>query len=235
MAAHRWLGLLNFALLLLAAGLRPLEAQTTNQFAGTFDELFSNGGKVAPIFTRPDAPALPTTIDVSPPPNAAHQHAAEAGEQEGPASALAKRLISPAQTTSSPVQSRSEALQPPSKARAITAAPTRVTALPESVPADRRIGGGRATWYAQSGRTASGEMYDPNRLTAAHATLPFGTRLRVVSQANGRSVIVRINDRGPSRRASVLNLSRGSARALGITGTALVALYKLDEPSGGTD
>src|SRR3954470_6471127 len=75
MAAHRWLGLLNFALLLLVTELRPLGAQTTNLFAGTFDELFSNGGKVTPIFTRPDAPALPTSIDVSPPSNAVHQHA----------------------------------------------------------------------------------------------------------------------------------------------------------------
>src|SRR3954462_3409100 len=100
MAARRWLSLLNAALLLLVAGLRHLEAQTANRFAGTFDELFSNGGKVTPIFTRPDAPALPASMDVSPPPNAAHQHA-EAGEQ-GPAGALEERLISPGQTTSSP-------------------------------------------------------------------------------------------------------------------------------------
>jgi rare lipoprotein A len=228
MAARRWSGLLTFALLLLVAELRPLGAQTTNLFAGTFDELFSNGGKVTPIFTRPDAPALPTSIDVSPPSNAAHQHADEAGEQERPASALEKQLIAPAQTASSPAQSRSEALEPPPKAQAIAAAPTRERVPPHSVPAGRRIGSGRATWYAQSGRTASGEMFDPNRLTAAHRMLPFGTRLRVVNQANGRSVVVRINDRGPSARTSVLNLSRGSARALGITGTGLVALHKLD-------
>ena len=228
MAARRWLSLLNFALLLLVTELRPLGAQTTNLFAGTFDQLFSNGGKVTPIFTRPDAPALPTSIDVSPPSNAAHQHADEAGEPEGPASALEKRLTAPAETASSPAQSRSEALEPPSKAQVIATAPTRETAPPDSVPVGRRIGSGRATWYAQSGRTASGEMFDPNRLTAAHRTLPFGTRLRVVNQANGRSVVVRINDRGPSARTSVLNLSRGSARALGITGTGLVALHKLD-------
>ena len=71
MAARRWSGLLTFALLLLVAEQRPLGAQTTYLFAGTFDELFSNGGKVTPIFTRPDAPALPTSIDVSPPSNAA--------------------------------------------------------------------------------------------------------------------------------------------------------------------
>src|SRR3954464_12951625 len=104
MAARRWLGLLNFALLFLIAGLRPLGAQTTNLFAGTFDEVFSNGGKVTPIFTRPDAPALPTSRDVSPPSNT---NADEAGEHEGPASTLAERLIAPAQTASTPAQSRS--------------------------------------------------------------------------------------------------------------------------------
>jgi rare lipoprotein A len=71
-------------------------------------------------------------------------------------------------------------------------------------------------------------MLDPNRLTAAHRTLPFGTRLRVVNQGNGRSVIVRINDRNPPTLTAVLNLSRGSARAIGITGAGSVALYKLD-------
>src|SRR3954447_2965587 len=94
MAARQWLSLLNFALLLLAAGLPPLEAQTINRSAGRFDVLFSNGGKVTPTFTRPDAPALPTSIDVSPAPNGAHQHAGEAGEPERPASALAERRIS---------------------------------------------------------------------------------------------------------------------------------------------
>src|SRR3954447_13422081 len=133
MAAHRWLSLLNFALLLLAAGLKPLEAQTINRSAGRFDALFSSGGKVTPTFTRPDAPALPTSIDVSPAPNGAHQHGGEAGEPERPANALEERLISPAQTASSPAQSWSEALQPPSKAQAIAAVSTRETVPPESV------------------------------------------------------------------------------------------------------
>src|SRR3954469_10206363 len=105
MAARRWLDLLNFAVLLLVAGPRPVEAQTTNRFAGTFDELFSNGGKVTPIFTRPDAPALPTGIDVSSPPSAEHQRAAETYEH-GPASTFEERRM------------------PPSKPQAIAAAPT---------------------------------------------------------------------------------------------------------------
>jgi hypothetical protein len=140
MAARRWLDLPTFALLLLVAGPRPSEAQTTNRFAGTFDELFSNGGKVTPIFTRPDAPAPPTSIDVSPPPNTEHQRAAEAGKQEGPASDLEERLISPAQAASPPAQSRSEALQPPSTPQVIAAVPTqRQAVIPENVQAGRRI------------------------------------------------------------------------------------------------
>ncbi len=76
-----------------------------------------------------------------------------------------------------------------------------------------------ASWYGGgeklSRRTASGEKFDADALTAAHRTLPFGTRLRV--SANGRSVIVRVNDRGPVKATGrSLDLSRGAARTLGI-------------------
>jgi rare lipoprotein A len=77
-----------------------------------------------------------------------------------------------------------------------------------------------ASWYGGgeglSRRTASGEIFRPDGLTAAHRTLPFGTRLHV--SANGRSVIVRVNDRGPFARGRSLDLSRGAARALGMIG-----------------
>ena len=78
---------------------------------------------------------------------------------------------------------------------------------------------GLASWYGQrhQGRpTASGEAYDMNRLTAAHRTLPFGTRLRVTNVENGRSVVVRVNDRGPHVPGRVLDLSHGAAKALGM-------------------
>ena len=78
---------------------------------------------------------------------------------------------------------------------------------------------GLASWYGQrhQGRpTASGEAYDINRLTAAHRTLPFGTRLRVTNVENGRSVVVRVNDRGPHVAGRVLDLSLGAAKALGL-------------------
>ncbi|GJE35371.1 Endolytic peptidoglycan transglycosylase RlpA [Methylobacterium oxalidis] len=96
------------------------------------------------------------------------------------------------------------------------------------------LGSGRATWYQHPGRTASGERYDPDGLTAAHASLPFGSRVRVVNRSNNRSVVVRITDRinvrTKAKRSYVIDLSRGSARALGISGVAQVALYRADAP-----
>jgi len=86
---------------------------------------------------------------------------------------------------------------------------------------------GRATWYQHPGRTASGETFNPNRLTAAHRTLPFGTRVRVVHEATGRSVDVRITDRIPRKAKAVIDLSRASAKAIGMTGVARVFLYQL--------
>ena len=74
---------------------------------------------------------------------------------------------------------------------------------------------GSASWYALTSQTASGEMMNPAALTAAHRSLPFGTRLKVVNSTNGRSVVVRINDRGPFIKGRVLDLSRAAAEALG--------------------
>ena len=78
---------------------------------------------------------------------------------------------------------------------------------------------GEASYYGDQyvGRpTASGEAYDPDKLTAAHRTLPFGTRVRVTDIASGRSVVVRINDRGPWRKQRVIDLSRAAASKLGL-------------------
>jgi rare lipoprotein A len=92
---------------------------------------------------------------------------------------------------------------------------------------------GAASWYGpgfHGRRTASGEAFNPSDMTAAHRFLPFGTRLRVVNEANGRSVIVRVNDRGPFTRQRIIDLARGPAQALGLTatGTGYVSLHKLD-------
>lgn len=88
---------------------------------------------------------------------------------------------------------------------------------------------GIASYYAEefNGKaTASGEVYDMYALTAAHRTLPFNTKLKVVDKENGRSVFVRINDRGPFKDNRVIDLSFEAAKELGIigTGTAPVVL-----------
>lgn len=77
---------------------------------------------------------------------------------------------------------------------------------------------GMASWYGASfqGRpTASGEPFDMNALTAAHPSLPFGTRVRVTNLANGRSVVLRINDRGPYKKRRIIDVSRRAAAHLG--------------------
>jgi rare lipoprotein A len=90
---------------------------------------------------------------------------------------------------------------------------------------------GMASWYGpgfHGRRTASGEVFNQNALTAAHPSLPFGTRIRVLNQTSGESVVVRINDRGPHVRGRIIDLSRASARALGIGGAARVRLVSLN-------
>lgn len=85
---------------------------------------------------------------------------------------------------------------------------------------------GKATWYSDSlagNRTANGERYDPRAMTAAHRTLPFGTRVRVTNLRNGRSVVVRINDRGPfGRRERIIDMSRAAAESLGMIRAGVV-------------
>jgi rare lipoprotein A len=82
---------------------------------------------------------------------------------------------------------------------------------------------GLASVYAYSGgKTASGERANPGGLTAAHRTLKFGTHVRVTNRRNGRSVTVRINDRGPFVRGRVLDITPAGARALGFSGLAPV-------------
>lgn len=92
---------------------------------------------------------------------------------------------------------------------------------------------GVASYYSSSlhGRpTASGRTYRKNELTAAHRTLPFGTRVRVTNLENGRTVVVTITDRGPHRKGRIIDLSKRAARELDIvrSGTARVRLDVLD-------
>ena len=94
------------------------------------------------------------------------------------------------------------------------------------------VGTGRASYYGEQfrgRRTASGQRFDPDALTAAHRTLPFGTRLRVTNVANGRSVVVRVTDRGPFHRSRILDLSKEAARRIGMvrSGTGRVRIERL--------
>jgi rare lipoprotein A len=89
---------------------------------------------------------------------------------------------------------------------------------------------GVASYYAHQHdgrRTASGERFDMSAMTAAHRTLAFGTRVRVTNLDNGRSVVVRINDRGPFRKARVIDVSYGAAQELRMI-TAGTAQVKID-------
>lgn len=86
-----------------------------------------------------------------------------------------------------------------------------------------------ATWYGQElagNRTASGERFNPNGLTAAHRSLPFGTCLRVSNPKTGKSVSVRVNDRGPFTKGVSLDLSHGAARAIGMRVTQPVVVNR---------
>ncbi|SDO87573.1 rare lipoprotein A [Paracidovorax cattleyae] len=137
----------------------------------------------------------------------------------------------------------------PSRSPAPAPAPAQDAVAPERAPADRPkeprvpederssgtgfgLGGelagfgeeGMASWYGarfHSRRTASGERFDMNDFTAAHRTLPFGTRVCVRSLVTGRSVQVRINDRGPHSPGRIVDLSRAAAQSLGLLGLGI--------------
>lgn len=97
----------------------------------------------------------------------------------------------------------------------------------------RSVSTGQASWYGPGfygNRTANGEVFRPGTLTAAHRSLPFGTRVRVTNLNNGRSTVVRINDRGPFHGSRVIDLAHGAAQDLGViaSGVAQVKLEVLD-------
>lgn len=88
---------------------------------------------------------------------------------------------------------------------------------------------GTASWYSyqasnRSHKTASGEVFSPKKLTAAHKTLPFGTKVKVTNLDNKKSVVVTINDRGPFVRGRIIDLSKSAAKIIGMTGIEKVSL-----------
>jgi rare lipoprotein A len=80
---------------------------------------------------------------------------------------------------------------------------------------------GLASFYSEDTETASGDRFDKHGLTAAHPTLPFGTRLRVTNVRNGRSVTVRVNDRGPFVGGRIIDVTSAAAEALGMVNGGL--------------
>ena len=91
---------------------------------------------------------------------------------------------------------------------------------------------GEASWYGPGlygGRTANGESFSHDTMTAAHPYLPLGTRVRVTNRDNGRSIVVRINDRGPYYGGRIIDIAHGAAVPLGLTrsGVANVCIAKL--------
>ena len=89
----------------------------------------------------------------------------------------------------------------------------------------------KATWYQEGKKTANGEKFDPDGLTAASRTLPFGTILKLTNVETNDTAIVRINDRGPFVKGRDLDVSRGAAKALGFfeTGTAKLKIEIVEE------
>ena len=103
-----------------------------------------------------------------------------------------------------------------------------------AIDEETEIDGGMASYYGNElagNRTASGERFDPSQLTAAHRSLPFGSKVRVTNTSNGDSVIVRINDRGPFSHGRVIDVSTAAAREIGMhrSGTARVKLALLND------
>jgi len=140
---------------------------------------------------------------------------------------------------SSVVSQRSQALA----SRPVSTEPARVASSPTRTRiaaarshrpyASRKTGGtkiasqGVASFYSEEQQTASGEKFDGRELTAAHPTLPFGTRLRVTDVKTGRSVTVRVNDRGPYVPGRIVDVSHSAAQSLGMIGKG-VANVRLD-------
>ncbi|KFB08443.1 septal ring lytic transglycosylase RlpA family protein [Nitratireductor basaltis] len=83
-----------------------------------------------------------------------------------------------------------------------------------TLPAVAQAQCGSASWYALTSKTASGERMNPAAMTAAHRKLPFGTKIKVTNAANGKAVVVRINDRGPFIKGRILDLSKAAAAKL---------------------
>ena len=139
------------------------------------------------------------------------------------AAAIAATLLSVhalAQTPPAPAAAPAPAATPPAAAAPAPAAPA-----PAAAPAAGAVETGKLAWYGRKfagRRTASGEAYNPDALTMAHKTLPFGTKVKVTNLANKKSVELRVNDRGPAQADRIGDVSLAGAQRLGMVRAGII-------------
>jgi|SRR5688572_23491673 rare lipoprotein A len=131
------------------------------------------------------------------------------------------------QTTATPDRPASRSLVQQSAPQQVATVTRKQKPRSQSTSRSLAASHGVASFYKHGSRTASGEKFNPGELTAAHRTLPFGTKVRVTDVATGKSVTVRVNDRGPFIDGRVIDVSHAAAESLGMTGKG-VAKVKLD-------
>ena len=160
------------------------------------------------------------------------RNACELAQQSG---APRSRFCAPAPGKAAAASQAASGAAPRRAAETVAPAPDSAMARDAAAePARERDEQGLASWYGprfHGRRTASGEIYNRRDFTAAHRTLPFGTRVCVRSQLTGRAVVVRINDRGPFAMNRVIDVSQAAAQELGMQGLGIkpVELWLLDE------
>ena len=149
-----------------------------------------------------------------------------------PAQAVSKKSMKQARATSKKaVRSASSKSRPrvasASSAKRVASSKSKRTSKVAKAPSGSSYQSGVASWYGgkfHGRKTANGETYNQNALTAAHRSLPFGTKVRVTNTRSGDTVVVRINDRGPFVGGRVIDLSRAAASSIGINGLGSVKL-----------
>ncbi|WP_174529423.1 septal ring lytic transglycosylase RlpA family protein [Micromonospora maritima] len=166
------------------------------------------GGTVGAVqLTSAEPPAEPVAVEVVP------STPAPTSASPSPSASASPSLSPSPKATPSPTSSRTQAASRSKTRTAPKPTATKKTTAPKVVDS----GSCGASFYDEGQMTANGETFDPNALTAAHKTLPFDTKVRVTNPANGKSVVVRINDRGPYIDGRCIDLSRAAFAAIAST------------------
>jgi rare lipoprotein A len=168
-------------------------------------------------------PSVPQKILAAPDASQTPNRAAKAAREPFEQARLAPDASIPSASPQTP-QDEAALPQPPQVEAAL-----RDTTQDDAARAQGQTG--RASWYDLAAKTASGEAMDGEALTAAHPSLPFGSKVMVANLDNGRSVVVRINDRGPFSKGRIIDVSRAAAEKLGMigTGVARVSVNPVDD------